>query len=98
MNSSPTDQQPTKAARRTLDTRVLFSRLAIVTLVLTVLALADAIYMQVTHYQASDVNNFGLSDAGTVFVATGFLALLTIVLFVLSRRTSPGRSAPPRGR
>ncbi|MBO0847340.1 MAG: hypothetical protein J2P22_18220 [Nocardioides sp.] len=96
MSTSPRDTGPATAPH-SIEPRVVFSRLAIIALVLTVLAFADATYMQVTHYQAGDVNNFKLSDAATVFVAAGFLAALTIVLFWLSRRAH-GESPSPRER
>jgi hypothetical protein len=61
-------------------------RLSIVTAILTVLAAADALYMQLSGYHAADVNNFHMSDAATVFVAAALLLVLTVVLFVLSAR------------
>ncbi len=64
-------------------------RIALMSAVLTVLVGADGLYMEMTNYQPKDVNHFNLSDGGTVLVAAGFLLLITIAAFILSRRSSP---------
>lgn len=60
--------------------------LAWLSLVLTVLVGGDGIYMVAAHYQPKDVNNFGLSDGGTVVVAGVFLLIVTIVAFITAAR------------
>ena len=60
--------------------------LAIISAVLTVLVGIDAIYMVASHYKPSDVNNFNLSDGGTVVIAAVLLLILTVVAFVMSAR------------
>lgn len=66
-------------------------RLTLIAAVLFVLVLADALYMQFSGYQAGTYNNFHLTDAATVFIAAGFLAVLTFVLAGLSRRAGQDR-------
>lgn len=68
--------------------------LAWLSLVLTVLVGADGIYMVASHYQPKDVNNFHLSDGGTVIVAAVFLLIVTIIAFIAVNRGKAGQSAP----
>lgn len=65
--------------------------LAWLSLVLTVLVGGDGIYMVASHYKPKDVNNFGLSDGGTVVVAGVFLLIVTIVAFVAASRQKTGK-------
>lgn len=67
--------------------------LAIISAVLTVLVGADGIYMIATHYIPSDVNNFNLSDGGTVVIAAILLLILTFVAFVMSARQQQNAAA-----
>lgn len=71
---------------RRVPRRTTLGRLTITSAVLTVLVGADAIYMEVAGYHASDSNNFQLSDAATVFFAAGLLFICTIALFALWRQ------------
>lgn len=71
-------------------------RLAWVSLVLTILVGADGIYMMARHYKPSDVNNYNLSDGGTVVIAAVLLMMITIVAFVLGRRASQREQDPIR--
>jgi hypothetical protein len=64
-------------------------RIAIISAVLTVLLGLDGIYMTVAKYKAADVNQFKLSDGGTVIVAALILLVITIVAAVLAKRPSP---------
>lgn len=66
--------------------RTTLRRLALTSAVLTALVGADGLYMQVTGYHASDSNNFQLSDAATVFFATGVLLICTLVLLAMCRQ------------
>ncbi|MFZ0216236.1 MAG: hypothetical protein WAM30_09900 [Candidatus Dormiibacterota bacterium] len=91
--TSVRDHQPPEPGARPPGRDVVLRRLAIASGVLTVLAAADALYMQLSGYHAADVNNFHLSDAGTVFVAAGLLLGVTVALLLLAARAA--RSGTP---
>ncbi len=85
--SAPTRPEATGASRSPAAERVVgLRRLTAVSAVLFVLVLADACYMQFSNYQSGTFNNFHLSDAATVFVAAGLLAVTTVLLGALTRR------------
>lgn len=63
-------------------------RIGAVAAVLAVLLAADAIYMRSTGYGSGSTYNFGLSTAGTVFVAAAILAAIAVVLLVAWGRTT----------
>lgn len=67
--------------------------LAWLSLVLTVLVGADGIYMTAAHYQPKDVNNFNLSDGGTVVVAAVFLLIVTVIAFMAASRAQAKQQA-----
>jgi hypothetical protein len=87
------DHQPPEHGARQPGTDVVLRRLAIASGVLTVLAAADALYMQLSGYHAADVNNFHLSDAATVFVAAALLLCVTVALLLLAARAVRSRTA-----
>jgi hypothetical protein len=62
-------------------------------LVLTLLVGADGIYMVSTHYKTADVNNFHLSDGGTVIVAAIILLVVTVVAFLAANRVKSSQSS-----
>jgi hypothetical protein len=64
-------------------------RIAIISAILTVVLGLDGIYMTAAKYKAKDVNQFNLSDGGTIIVAALILLLITIVAAVLANRPSP---------
>lgn len=64
--------------------------LAWLSLVLTVLVGADGVYMMAAHYKPKDINNFHLSDGGTLVVAAILLLIVTVVAFVLASRSPMG--------
>jgi hypothetical protein len=72
-------------------------RLAIFSLILTILVGADGIYMLATHYQPSDVNHFNLSDGGTVVVLAIVLLIVSIIAFMkdsqLSKKQGSSKNA-----
>lgn len=61
-------------------------RIAWIALVITILVGADGIYMVSSHYKASDVNNFKMSDGATVLVAAVLLLVITIISFIVAAR------------
>ena len=61
--------------------------IAIFSAIMTVLLGIDGIYMIATHYKKDDVNNFHLSDGGTVLVAALILLVLTIIAFTKSSKS-----------
>ncbi len=79
------EEQPVRPAGR-VPRRTALLRLAATSAVLTVLLGADAVFLQLgQHHTADRNNNFQLSDAATVFIATGLLLVLTLVLFTMWR-------------
>lgn len=78
-----------KASRPTRSSRAsVLRRLSIIAGIAFVLVLADAFYMQFSNYQKGTFNNFHLNDAATLFIAAGFLAVITLVLVGLYRRSA----------
>jgi len=67
--------------------------LAWLSLVVALLVGADGIYMVSTHYQPKDVNNFHLSDGGTVIVAAAILLLVTVVAFIAANRSNKSKTS-----
>jgi hypothetical protein len=61
-------------------------RLTVIAAAAFVLVLADALYMKFAAYQKGTFNNFHLTDSATVFIAAGFLAVITLALVGLSWR------------
>jgi hypothetical protein len=67
-------------------------RAALVCAVVTVLLLADGIYMEVSHYQPGDQDplfgnpRFIMSDGTTVLIAAGMLAVVTAVMWLAAIR------------
>lgn len=84
--NAPANQAASRPADRSQAS--MLRRLTIIAAVLFVLVLADAFYMQFSNYQQGTYNNFHLTDAATVFIAAGFLAIITIVLAGLSVRAA----------
>jgi len=81
-----TEEQPVRPAGRVPRPTALL-RLAAISTLLTVLLGADAVSMQLSqHHTADRNNNFQLSDAATMFIATGLLFVLTLALFTLWQR------------
>jgi NADH:ubiquinone oxidoreductase subunit 2 (subunit N) len=80
----PADQKTSQPAGR-LQASFL-RRLTVIAAAAFILLLADALYMQFSNYQQGTFNNFHLNDAATVFIAAGFLAVITLVLLGLSWR------------
>lgn len=60
-------------------------RLAWVCLVLTILVGLDGVYMTATHYDPKTVNQFHLSDGGTVLVSAFILLVVTIIAFIAEK-------------
>lgn len=80
------EEHPVRPAGR-VPRRTALLRLAATSAVLTVLLGADAVFLQLgQHHTADRSNNFQLSDAGTLFIATGLLLVFTLVLFTVWRR------------
>ena len=72
-------------------------RIAFVCLALTILLGADGVYMTIAHYGGSDqASSHGLSDGTTVLIAAGILLVVTIMAFVMSRRSARQPSARQR--
>jgi hypothetical protein len=69
-------------------------RAALVCAVVTVLLLADGIYMEASHYQPGDQDplfgnpHFIMSDGTTVLIAAGMLAVVTVVMWLAAIRRS----------
>jgi ABC-type xylose transport system permease subunit len=84
--TTPAEQKNSSPARRPQAANL--RRLTIIAAVAFVLLLADALYMKFANYQQGTYNNFHLDDATTVFIAAGFLAVITLVLVGLSRRAA----------
>jgi hypothetical protein len=84
--TTPASQKTSRPTRR-LQAPVL-RRLTAIAAAAFVLVLADACYMKFSNYQQGTYNNFHLDDATTVFIAAGFLAIITLVLVGLSRRAA----------
>jgi uncharacterized membrane protein YqhA len=84
--TTPADQKTSRPARR--PQALALRRLTVIAGVVFVLVLADALYMKFSNYQQGTYNNFHLDDATTVFIAAGFLAVITLVLVGLSRRAA----------
>ncbi len=59
-------------------------------LVLTVLVALDGIYMLVTNYKPDDASNniLHLTDGANLLIAAGFLLIISIVAFLLSRQAA----------
>jgi lysylphosphatidylglycerol synthetase-like protein (DUF2156 family) len=87
--NAPANQQPSSPPARQQGPAL--RRLTAIAAVAFVLVLADAFYMKFAAYQQGTYNNFHLTDAATVFVAAGFLAVITLVLVGLSWRASRDR-------
>lgn len=86
MNAPASQRQAGRtAARRQAP---VLRRLTVIAVAAFVLVLADALYMKFTAYQKGTFNNFHLTDAATVFIAAGFLAVISLVLAGLSWRAS----------
>jgi hypothetical protein len=69
--------------------------IAIAGLILTVLLAIDGLFMVISNYKPDDTssNTLHMSDGVTVLVAAGLLLIVTIVAFVLSRRSQDNQSA-----
>ncbi|HLZ55638.1 MAG TPA: hypothetical protein VKR06_01720 [Ktedonosporobacter sp.] len=69
--------------------------ISIAGLILTVLLAIDGLFMVISNYKPDDTSNntLHMSDGVTVLVAAGLLLIVTIVAFVLSRRSQSGQSA-----
>ena len=66
--------------------------IAIIGGILTVLVGIDGLYMVLTHYQPSDVNNYNLSDGATVLVAAALLLIVSVAAFILSNRANTAQA------
>ena len=86
---APANQQASRPAAN--QQASVLRRLIVIAAAAFVLVLADALYMHFAAYQKGTVNNFGLTDSATVFIAAGFLAVITLVLVGLSWRASRDR-------
>ena len=69
-------------------------RIAIVGAALTVLIALDGLYMVLSNYHPEDTDGHGFgafhpSDGVTVLIAALILLIVTVIAFVLSRRTEP---------
>lgn len=66
-------------------------RIGVVAAVLALLLAADGFYMRSTGYGSGSTYNFGLSDAGTIFVAAAIVGAIAVLLLTAwgreSRRT-----------
>lgn len=87
--NTPANQQASRPAAR--QQGPVLRRLTAIAAAAFVLVLADAFYMKFAAYQKGTFNNFHLTDAATVFIAAGFLAVITLVLVGLSWRASRDR-------
>jgi cell division protein FtsX len=76
-------------------------RVTIIFAVVTVLLLADGLWMQLTHYHPDDQNSFFgngnivLSDGQVLLISGGFLFLATVVMWLVAVRRgvrTPARS------
>jgi len=63
-------------------------RIGAVAAVLAVLLAADGFYMRATGYGSGSTYNFGLSTAGTVFVAAAIIGAVAVLLLVAWGRAS----------
>lgn len=61
-------------------------RLALFSLILTILVGVDGFYMLFTKYQPKDVHRFNLSDGGTVIILAILLLIVTVTAFILSKK------------
>lgn len=67
-------------------------RATVVCAVLSVLLLADGLWMQLTHYQPGDQNTFTgnpnliLSDGQVVLISAGLLAVVTVAMWLAASR------------
>lgn len=77
-------------------------RVTIVCAVVTVLLLADGLWMELAHYHPGDQNaffgngNLVLSDGQVILISAGFLLLATVVMWVLTVRRGAQPPAGPR--
>ena len=79
-------------------------RVTIICAVVTILLLADGLWMELSHYHPGDQNaffgngNLILSDGQVILISAGFLFLATVVMWVLTVRRGVQPPAGPGDR
>lgn len=69
-----------------------------ISLALTVLLGADGLYMTATGYHPKDVNNFNLSDGGTVLIAALLMLIVAAIAFFADHRQATSGGPEAKGR